>query len=329
MWKKLRLISLLSIVSLLLVSCGTELAPYDAKKPLGEQINYTITGIDAGAGIMLSTQNAIKAYKLDDYNWQLQTSSTAAMTSTLEKAIKDKRPIVVTGWTPHWMFTKFDLKFLDDPKNVYGDAEDIHTIVRKGLKKDMPSAYAVLDNFNWTPEEMSKVMLEVNDGADPEEAAKKWVKNNPDKVAEWTKGVQKVNGDKIKLTYVAWDSEIASTNVVAEVLRSVGYKPTIQAMEIQPMWASVATGAADGMVAAWLPNTAGVYYKDYKSDIEDLGINLKGAKVGLAVPTYMKNINSIEDLKNKRKKHFLFGGKCFFHFKFHEFVKLDWRISLF
>ncbi|EIA21116.1 glycine betaine/L-proline ABC transporter substrate-binding protein [Listeria fleischmannii 1991] len=297
MWKKLRLISLLSIVSLLLVSCGTELAPYDAKKPLGEQINYTITGIDAGAGIMLSTQNAIKAYKLDDYNWQLQTSSTAAMTSTLEKAIKDKRPIVVTGWTPHWMFTKFDLKFLDDPKNVYGDAEDIHTIVRKGLKKDMPSAYAVLDNFNWTPEEMSKVMLEVNDGADPEEAAKKWVKNNPDKVAEWTKGVQKVNGDKIKLTYVAWDSEIASTNVVAEVLRSVGYKPTIQAMEIQPMWASVATGAADGMVAAWLPNTAGVYYKDYKSDIEDLGINLKGAKVGLAVPTYMKNINSIEDLK--------------------------------
>ncbi|MBC1417717.1 glycine betaine ABC transporter substrate-binding protein [Listeria fleischmannii] len=297
MWKKLRLISLLSIVSLLLVSCGTELAPYDAKKPLGEQINYTITGIDAGAGIMLSTQNAIKAYKLDDYNWQLQTSSTAAMTSTLEKAIKDKRPIVVTGWTPHWMFTKFDLKFLDDPKNVYGDAEDIHTIVRKGLKKDMPSAYAVLDNFNWTPEEMSKVMLEVNDGADPEEAAKKWVKNNPDKVAEWTKGVQKVNGDKIKLTYVAWDSEIASTNVVAEVLRSIGYKPTIQAMEIQPMWASVATGAADGMVAAWLPNTAGVYYKDYKSDIEDLGINLKGAKVGLAVPTYMKNINSIEDLK--------------------------------
>ncbi|WP_088809422.1 MULTISPECIES: glycine betaine ABC transporter substrate-binding protein [unclassified Listeria] len=297
MWKKLRLVTLLSILSLLLASCGTELAPYDASKPLGEQINYTITGIDAGAGIMLSTQNAIKAYNLDDYNWQLQTSSTAAMTSTLEKAIKDKRPIVVTGWTPHWMFTKFDLKFLEDPKNVFGDAEDIHTIVRKGLKKEKPSAYAVLDKFNWTPEEMSDVMLEVNDGADPEKAAKKWVKKNPDKVAEWTDGVPKVSGDDIKLTYVAWDSEIASTNVVAEVLRSIGYKPTIQAMEIQPMWASVATGAADGMVAAWLPNTAGIYYKDYKSDIEDLGVNLKGAKVGLAVPTYMKDINSIEDLK--------------------------------
>ncbi|MBC1521480.1 glycine betaine ABC transporter substrate-binding protein [Listeria aquatica] len=297
MRKKLSILALLSALFLILSACGTELAEYDPDKPLGEQINYTITGIDAGAGIMLSTQNAIKDYKLDDYNWQLQTSSTAAMTSTLEKAIKDKRPIVVTGWTPHWMFTKFDLKFLKDPKNVYGDAENINTMVRKGLKKDMPSAYTVLDRFNWTAEEMSDVMLQVNDGTDPKKAARKWIKDNPDKVKKWTDGVKKVNGDKIKLTYVAWDSEIASTNVVAEVLSDIGYKPTIQAMEIQPMWASIATGAADGMVAAWLPNTSGVYYKDYKKDVENLGVNLKGARVGLAVPTYMKNINSIEDLK--------------------------------
>ncbi|WP_239255625.1 glycine betaine ABC transporter substrate-binding protein [Listeria ilorinensis] len=288
-------VALLSIFTL--SACGTELASYDPEKPLGEQINYTITGIDAGAGIMLSTQNALEAYGLADENWQLQTSSTAAMTSTLEKAIKNKQPIVVTGWTPHWMFTKYDLKFLDDPKNVYGDAEDIHTVVRKGLKKDKPSAYEMLDRFNWTQDDMSEVMLDVNNGMDPEKAAKKWIKSNPDKVAEWTDGIEKVDGDPIKLTYVAWDSEIASTNVVSEVLKSIGYEPTIQAMEIQPMWASVATGAADGMVAAWLPNTAGVYYEDYKEDIDDLGVNLKGARVGLAVPSYMENINSIEDLK--------------------------------
>ena len=39
--------------------------------------------------------------------------------------------------------------------------------------------------------------------------------------------------------------------------------------------------------------------KDYKGRFDDLGPNLKGAKVGLAVPKYMTNINSIEDLKNK------------------------------
>ncbi|HAJ53655.1 MAG TPA: glycine/betaine ABC transporter [Lactobacillus sp.] len=283
---------------LLLAACSSTQPKYDANKPLGPQINYTITGIDAGAGIMTSTDKALKAYGLADKNWHLQPSSTAAMTSTLKKAIADKRPIVVTGWTPHWMFTKFPLKFLKDPKNVYGKTEQIHTIVRKGLKQDDPQAYRVLDQFHWTPKEISSVMLAVNNGQDPADAAKDFVKKHPKQVAEWTKGASHVSGHpKLTLTYIAWDSEIASTNVVATVLRQVGYKVTIRAMEPQPVWASVATKAADAQVSAWLPNTAAKLYADYKNQVVDLGVNMDGARVGLAVPKYMKNINSIEDLK--------------------------------
>lgn len=281
-----------------LTACSSTQPKYDAKKPLGPQINYTITGIDAGAGIMSSTDKALKAYGLEEKNWQLQPSSTAAMTSTLQKAIADKRPIVVTGWTPHWMFTKFPLKFLKDPKNVYGKAEQIHTIVRKGLKQDAPQAYQVLDQFHWTPKEISSVMLAVNNGQDPAAAAKAYVKKHPEQIAQWTKGVSHVSvSPKLTLTYIAWDSEIASTNVVATVLRQVGYKVTIRAMEPQPVWASVATKAADAQVSAWLPNTAAKLYADYKNQVVDLGVNMDGARVGLAVPKYMKNINSIEDLK--------------------------------
>ena len=281
-----------------LPACISTQPKYDAKKPLGPQINYTITGIDAGAGIMSSTDKALKAYGLEEKNWQLQPSSTAAMTSTLQKAIADKRPIVVTGWTPHWMFTKFPLKFLKDPKNVYGKAEQIHTIVRKGLKQDAPQAYQVLDQFHWTPKEISSVMLAVNNGQDPAAAAKAYVKKHPEQIAQWTKGVSHVSGSpKLTLTYIAWDSEIASTNVVATVLRQMGYKVTIRAMEPQPVWASVATKAADAQVSAWLPNTAAKLYADYKNQVVDLGVNMDGARVGLAVPKYMKNINSIEDLK--------------------------------
>ena len=281
-----------------LTACSSTQPKYDAKKPLGPQINYTITGIDAGAGIMSSTDKALKAYGLEEKNWQLQPSSTAAMTSTLQKAIADKRPIVVTGWTPHWMFTKFPLKFLKDPKNVYGKAEQIHTIVRKGLKQDAPQAYQVLDQFHWTPKEISSVMLAVNNGQDPAAAAKAYVKKHPEQIAQWTKGVSHVSGSpKLTLTYIAWDSEIASTNVVATVLRQMGYKVTIRAMEPQPVWASVATKAADAQVSAWLPNTAAKLYADYKNQVVDLGVNMDGARVGLAVPKYMKNLNSIEDLK--------------------------------
>ena len=50
---------------------------------------------------------------------------------------------------------------------------------------------------------------------------------NPDKVAEWTNGAQAGNGEKINLVYVAWDTEIASTNVIGKVLEQNGYDVTI------------------------------------------------------------------------------------------------------
>lgn len=297
--KKLILAAAAVVMTVGLAACSTQLAKYDDKKPLGPQVNYTITGIDAGAGIMAGTQRVIKDYGLAKDNWQLQTSSTAAMTTQLGKAIKNKQAIVVTGWTPHWMFTKYNLKFLKDPKLTYGKAENIHTITRVGLKKDKPSANTVLDRFYWTPAQMSQVMLKVNGGMEPRKAAQEWLKEHPAQLKKWTAGVKHVHGDSIHMTYVAWDSEIASTYVVAEALRKVGYKPNLQAMEMQPLWASIATSKADAMTCAWLPNTSGRYFHMYRSKVVDLGVNLKGAQVGLAVPTYMKNINSIEDLKKK------------------------------
>lgn len=296
--RKLKVL-VLTFVVMVLAACSNRPASYDETQKLGPQINYTITGIDAGAGVMGSTTKVIAAYGLDQANWQLQTSSTAAMTSTLQKAIRHKQPIVVTGWQPHWMFTKYPLKFLKDPKGVYGKAEDIHTIVRKGFKHDAPQAYTLLDRFYWTPKQMSSVMLKVNAGQDPAKAAQAWLQKHPAELAKWTKGLAKVHGQKLTMTYVAWDSEIASTNVVAEALKTIGYDVTIRPMEIQPMWASIATNAADAQVSAWLPNTSGKYYADYKGKFADLGVNLKGAQVGLAVPTYMTKINSIDDLLHK------------------------------
>ena len=297
--RKLKAALVLPALLIGLAGCASAPAKYDASQPLGKQINYTITGIDAGAGVMGRTTIALKKYKLTQNNWQLQTSSTAAMTSTLAKAVKHRQPIVVTGWQPHWMFDKYKLKFLKDPKHAYGSSENIHTIARKGLKQSAPQAYTMLDRFYWTPADMSEVMLKVNDGKSPQAAAKQWLAANPQALKTWTRGLKHVSNQKLTMTYVAWDSEIASTNVAAEALKTLGYDVTIRPMEIQPLWASVATGAADAMVCAWLPDTSGKYYADYRDQIDDLGANLKGARVGLAVPTYMTDINTISDLIDK------------------------------
>ena len=261
---------------------------------IGAQTDYKIIGIEPGAGLMKLTKTAIEDYGLDD--WKLVEGSSAAMVAELKKAYDKKEPIIVTGWSPHWMFSAYDLKYLDDPNESFGGAEDINTLVRKGLEQDAPGAYKILDQFFWETSDMEAVMVDVSNGMDPAEAAEKWIDANPDKVAEWTNGAQAGNGESINLVYVAWDTEIASTNVIGKVLEQNGYDVTLSQVEVGPMFAGVANGSADAMVGAWLPSTHVEYYNTYKNDIVDLGPNLQGTKNGLVVPEYV-DIDSIEDLK--------------------------------
>ena len=293
----------LSIVAGLVVVAGIVLAlPKDkpvnniATNDIGAQTDYKIIGIEPGAGLMKLTKTAIEDYELDD--WQLVEGSSAAMVAELKKSYDKKEPIIVTGWSPHWMFSSFDLKYLEDPNGSFGGAEDINTLVRKGLEQDAAGAYTILDQFSWETTDMENVMVDITDGMDPVEASEKWIDANPDKVAQWTKGAQAGNGESINLVYVAWDTEIASTNVIGKVLEQNGYTVTLSQVEVGPMFAGIANGSADAMVAAWLPSTHLEYYNKYKEDIVDLGPNLHGTKNGLVVPAYM-DIDSLEDLKSK------------------------------
>ncbi|HII01160.1 TPA: glycine betaine ABC transporter substrate-binding protein [Methanosarcinaceae archaeon] len=147
-----------------------------------DQFDGEIVGIDPGSGIMQVTEDAITEYGLD-YN--LVSSSGAGMTAALKKAVDDEKPIVVTLWSPHWAFNRWELKYLEDPQGLYGEADHVETLARLGLAEDMPNLYGILERFVWTHEDIQSVMTDIEDGMAPEEAASKWVENNPEKVNEW------------------------------------------------------------------------------------------------------------------------------------------------
>lgn len=143
-----------------------------------------IVGIDAGSGVMLKTDEAIKQYGLD---YKLQASSGAAMIAELTRAEDKQESIAVTGWVPHWMFAKWKLRFLEDPKGVYGAAETVNSIGSKGLEAKAPEVAAFLKKFQWaSKDEIGEVMLAIQEGAKPDAAAKDWVAKHPERVAEWT-----------------------------------------------------------------------------------------------------------------------------------------------
>ncbi|WP_125152814.1 glycine betaine ABC transporter substrate-binding protein [Clostridium rectalis] len=148
-----------------------------------DKVEGKIIGIDAGAGIMKASKKAIEDYKL---NYELLEGSGPAMTTMLKDAVGKKKPIVVTGWKPHWMFARWNLKFLEDPKHSFGDVESIHTVSRKGFKEDMPEVAEFLKNFKLDDLQLGTLMgLIEESNKDPLDCAKEWIKDNEDLVNSW------------------------------------------------------------------------------------------------------------------------------------------------
>ena len=145
-----------------------------------DRFGSKIIGIDAGAGIMRATDSAIENYGLD---YKLMTSSGPAMTASLKKAIDRNEWIVVTGWTPHWMFDRFKLKILEDPKKAYGAAEKIYTVAWRGFSEKNPFVARFFKNIRLTDEEISSLMTAMEETE--KKAARQWVSEHRELVDSW------------------------------------------------------------------------------------------------------------------------------------------------
>ena len=155
---------------------------------VAEKMNKRVTGIDPGAGLMQASEKAMDVYGLSDAGYQLLSSSGAGMTAALARATKKEDWIVVTGWSPHWKFAKWNLRYIADPEGTLGGRERIHALARKGFYQDVP--YEVFEFFTrmFVPlDELEAVMLEANQSS-YEEAVNKYIDANPKRVQYWMTG---------------------------------------------------------------------------------------------------------------------------------------------
>ena len=153
-----------------------------------------ITGIEPGAAFMPVVENkVIPAYNLD---MKLVTSSTAAMLAELQRKASAKEPIVFTGWSPHWMNLKYNIVYLDDPKNAQGAFDDpskITCVVNKNLSNDDPASYAFLKAITLDEDQINEIEAEMNEAGsgNEEEGVRNWLKDNRDVVQPWIEAAKK------------------------------------------------------------------------------------------------------------------------------------------
>lgn len=156
-----------------------------AKPEVREKLAGRIQGIDPGAGLMQASEKTIEAYGLDDY--ELVTASGAAMTAALKRAVDRDEWIVVTGWSPHWKFASWDLRYLDDPKGTLGGLERIHVMARKGFYQDHPEVAEFLARMYLPLDELQAIMHEATETS-YEEAVEKYIADNGDRIDYWVTG---------------------------------------------------------------------------------------------------------------------------------------------
>ena len=151
-----------------------------------------IIGIEPGSAVMPQIDNkVIPGYDVD---MQLVEGSTSAMLSELDKAYKMREPIVFFGWSPHWMNTRYDFRYLKDPRDLQGgfnDSAEISSIVNAELSEDDPVAYEFIRSISLSKEEVNQMEADINDVGDPERGVKAWLEDNRSVVQPWIDAAEK------------------------------------------------------------------------------------------------------------------------------------------
>ncbi|WP_200176124.1 glycine betaine ABC transporter substrate-binding protein [Tomitella cavernea] len=155
-------------------------------KDHAREFGGVITGIDAGAGIMDRTEHhVIPDYELGGV-MRVEESSAEQMAADLGTAIADRAPIVVTLWHPHWAYSRYDLKDLQDPKGSLGSTENLHITARAGFSDDHPNLATVASGFTIDDERLQSLEAAINAaGADGTQAAvQQWRADNADYIRQ-------------------------------------------------------------------------------------------------------------------------------------------------
>lgn len=152
------------------------------KEDVREKLAGAIEGIDPGAGLTRLSEQAVKDYGLDSY--KLKISSEAGMLTTVDRAMRSEKWFVATAWSPHWMFGKYELRYIDDPKGSLGEAEHVDILARAGFKEEAPEVAEFLSRMKLPIADLEAAMFDAQKTS-YDQAIEKYIANHPDQVKAW------------------------------------------------------------------------------------------------------------------------------------------------
>ncbi|GHA93559.1 ABC transporter substrate-binding protein [Modicisalibacter luteus] len=164
-----------------------------------ERFNGEIYGFGAGSAASEILNKAIDNDTWGLGDWSIVDTSTVGMLSAAEDAISRQEPIVWVGWTPHWMNLELPMRYLDDPKNLFGEnngQSEVLTLMRSDYAESHPNLKAFFEQFTFKAEEQSWMIQGFGlEERSADEVANEWIRSNPERVQTMLEGVTTQEGE--------------------------------------------------------------------------------------------------------------------------------------
>ena len=127
----------------------------------------------------------IPAYGLEQ---KLVQAPTAGMLAEVERRYAFGEEFAFLAWSPHWMNQRFDIRYLEDPKDAMGETNDpaeCSTILNEDLREEDPAAHAFLDALELTEDQIEGLEQAINEEKDSLVGARRWASENRGVVRPW------------------------------------------------------------------------------------------------------------------------------------------------
>ncbi len=156
-----------------------------------------IYGIGAGSPANQNLMNMIDKNDFGLGEWRVVESGEQAMLAQVSRAVKRENFIVFLAWEPHPMNVNFDLQYLSGGDEYFGPnygGATIHTVTRKGYSSECGNVGKLLENMEFTLNMENTVISMTDEGMSANDAAKKWLQDNPAVLTDWLEGVTTTSG---------------------------------------------------------------------------------------------------------------------------------------
>lgn len=161
------------------------------------ELDGKIYGIESGSSANAAIRKMIESNRFNLGSFKLVESSEAGMLVTVERALREKKWVLFLGWEPHPMNLQIDMKYLTGSEGVFGpnDGEaKVYTLTAPDFISRCPNAGKLVSNLRFTTQLENVVMQSVMNKEKPADAAKAYLKKNPQVLDTWLAGVKTFDG---------------------------------------------------------------------------------------------------------------------------------------